>query len=145
IEVGQGGAQISNDDAQGGVISFSQSLYNVGESTGFTIITVNRTNDVSGPATVQYFTRDYTTSAATAPCNTISDFASSRCDYTSASGSMPFAPGETSKTFVVLISQDNYVETPESFSLSLASPTGGALLANPSTGTVTITAAATEP
>jgi len=46
-------------------------------------------------------------------CPTVSGIASSRCDFTSAVGTLRFAAGESSKTFVVLISQDNYVEGPE--------------------------------
>jgi CSLREA domain-containing protein len=145
IDVSQGGAQITNDDAQGGFIAFNQSVYTVGESGGFTTITVNRTNDLSGAATVDYFTRDYTDSATLAPCNTVSDFASSRCDYTSAFGTLHFAPGEASKTFIVLISQDSFVETAESLSLTLTNLTGGAAFGNLSTATVTIADDATEP
>ena len=145
IAEGQGGAQITNDDAQGGFIAFNQSVYTVGESGGFTTITVNRTNDLSGAATVDYFTRDFTDAATLAPCNTLSDFASSRCDYTSAFGTLRFEPGETSKTFIVLISQDSFVETPESLSLTLTNPTGGAAFGNLLTATVTIADDATEP
>ena len=145
INEGQGGAQISNDDAQGGFIAFSASLYTVSESGGFITITVNRTNDLSGAATVDYFTRDYTDSATLAPCNTVSDFASSRCDYTSAFGTLRFETGQTSKTFIVLISQDSFVETPESLSLTLTNLTGGAAFGSLSTATVTIADDATEP
>jgi hypothetical protein len=145
ITESQGGAQITNDDAQGGFIAFSQSLYTVPESGGFITITVSRTNDLSGAATVEYFTRDFTDSATIAPCTTVSDFASSRCDYTSASGTLRFAVGETTKTFIILISQDSFEEDPESLSLTLSSPTGGAQLGNPQTATVTITDDATEP
>jgi hypothetical protein len=145
INDAQGLGTIFNDDAQGGFIAFTQSVYAVGESAGFTTITVNRSNDLSGAATVDYFTRDYTDSATLAPCNTVSDFASSRCDYTSAFGTLRFEPGQTSKTLIVLISQDSFVETPESLSLTLTNLTGGALFGNLSTATVTITDDATEP
>ena len=145
INDAQGLGTIFNDDAQGGFISFSQSLYTVGESAAFTTITVNRSNDLSGAATVDYFTRDYTDSATLAPCNTVSDFASSRCDYTSAFGTLRFEPGQTSKTLIVLISQDSFVETPESLSLTLTNLTGGAAFGSLSTATLTIADDATEP
>jgi hypothetical protein len=145
IAEAQGGAQITNDDAQGGFIAFSQPIYTVGEGGGFTTVTVSRTNDLSGAATVEYFTRDYSDAVTEGPCSVVSNIASSRCDYTSASGTLRFEPGETSKTFVVLISQDNYLEGPEQLSLTLTNPTGGALLGNPPTAGVMITDDVTEP
>ena len=56
INDAQGVGTISNDDAQGGFISFSQSSFSIGESGGGITITVNRTNDISGAATVDYAT-----------------------------------------------------------------------------------------
>ena len=141
----QGLGTILNDDAQGGFISFSQPGYMVGESGGFTTITVNRTNDLSGPATVQYATSDDSGSATVVPCSTVNHIASSRCDFTTAHGTLRFGPGENSKTLVVLISQDNYVEGSEDFTLTLSNPTGGALFVTPSTATITILDDATEP
>jgi hypothetical protein len=53
--------------------------------------------------------------------------ASSRCDFNTAIGTLTFAPGETEKTFDVLINQDSYVESPfETFTVKLSNPTGGA-------------------
>ena len=145
IDDNQGSGTIFNDDAEGGFLGFSQPIYTVAESGGFTTITVTRTNDISRAATVQYFTRDYSSAATEGPCTTISNIASSRCDYTTASGTLRFAAGESSKTFLVLISQDNYVEGLESLSLNLSSPTGGAILALTSTATLRITDDITEP
>jgi len=138
----QGAGTITNDDAQGGFISFSQANYTVGESGGLVTITVNRTNDLSGPATVDYATADDVT---VVPCSTANSIASSRCDFTTALGTLRFAAGESSKTFVVLISQDNYVEGPETLTITLSNLTGGAALATPSTATLTITDDASEP
>ncbi|MCM3906181.1 MAG: DUF4214 domain-containing protein, partial [Pyrinomonadaceae bacterium] len=141
----QGLGTILNDDAQGGLISFSQSNYAVGESGGFIVITVNRSNDLSGPATVDYATSDDSGSSTVVPCSTANGIASSRCDFTNALGRLRFAAGESSKTFEVLISQDNYVEGPEALTLTLSNLTGGAVFATPSTATLTITDDASEP
>src|SRR5262249_13957595 len=98
--------------------------------------TVNRSGDTSPAVTVQYATSDG--SASLLPCSTANGQASARCDYTTASGKLSFASGDTSKTFIVLITQDSYVEGPETFTVILSNPTGG-VLSSPSTATVTIT------
>ncbi len=140
----QGIGTILNDDGPGGSISFSQSNYSVGEGDGLITITVNRTNDLSGSATVDYATSDDSGSATVVPCSTANGIASSRCDFTTALGTLRFAAGEGSKTFTVLISQDNYVEGPEALTLTLSNPTG-TTLASPSTSILTITDDAAEP
>jgi CSLREA domain-containing protein len=145
ISKAQGVGTILNDDAQGGIISFSQSNYSINESGRFITITVNRTGDTSGPATVAYATPDDSESSTVVPCATTNGIASPRCDFTSALGTLRFAASETSKTFTVLISQDNYVEGPESLTLALSNLTGGAVFGAPSTATVEIADDATEP
>jgi hypothetical protein len=140
----QGVGTIFNDDAQGGFISFSQSSYSFGEGGGSIMITVNRTNDISGAATVDYATSDPGVPSG-APCSTVNGNASSRCDFTTALGTLRFAAGESSKTFTVLISQDNYVEGPESLTLTLSNLTGGAVFVAPSLATLTIPDDTTEP
>jgi photosystem II stability/assembly factor-like uncharacterized protein len=142
----QGIGTILNDDGPGAgsVISFSQSSYNVGESDGQATITVTRTNDLSGPADVNYTTSDGSVSGIVVPCSTVNGLASSRCDFTSALGTLHFAAGESSKAFTVLISQDNYVEGPETLTLNLSNSTG-AVLGTTSSATLTINDDVTEP
>jgi hypothetical protein len=130
---------ILNDDAQGGIISFSQSNYSVAEEAGFLTITVNRSGDTTGAATVDYATSDDSDPGLTVSCAPPSGgIASSRCDFTTAIGALRFAAGETSKSFVVLISQDSYIEGPEGFLVALSNLTGGAVFGASSTATVTI-------
>jgi hypothetical protein len=140
---------INDDDPAGGFIGFSQPVYLVDEGAGVTTITVSRTNDLSGAATVNYGTLDYTYLVNEQPCApgvSLRNIASSRCDYTSASGTLRFEPGETSKTFQVLISQDSYAEGSESLGLKLTNPTGGARIPFDSAGAeLRITDDATEP
>jgi hypothetical protein len=71
--------------------------------------------------------------------------ASPKCDFTSALGTLDFAAGENIKTFVVLISQDSYVEGPENLTLSLSNPTNNSALTSPLTTALTIDDDVTEP
>jgi hypothetical protein len=107
------------------VVAFSASTYTVQEDLTFKTVTILRTGDVSGPATVDYVTAGVT--------------ASQRTDYTFAQGTIRFGAGESSKSFDVLISEDIKVEGTETFTITLSNGTGQALLGNPSTATVSIT------
>jgi hypothetical protein len=107
------------------VVAFSAATYNVQENMTFRTITVLRTGDVSGPATVDYITGGVT--------------ASQRTDYTFAQGTLRFAANESSKSFDVLISEDIKLEGTETFTVTLSNGTGQALLGNPSTASIVIT------
>jgi CSLREA domain-containing protein len=138
----QGLGTIVNDDPIGGYLKFPSANFVNDENAGQTTVSVNRIGDTSQAVTVDYATSD---NGPLVPCKTINSFASSRCDYTTALGTLRFAAGETAKTFVVLISQDNYVEGSESLTITLSNPTGGAQFATPSTATLTITDDPFEP
>ena len=112
------------------VVQFSASTYNVNEDLTFKTITVTRTGDISGPATVDYATDDVT--------------ASQRTDYTTALGTLRFAANESSKSFDVLISEDIKLEGTETFTITLSNGTGQALLGTPSIASVVITDDAIE-
>jgi hypothetical protein len=53
-------------------------------------------------------------------------------------GTLKFAANETQKTVDIPINLDAYTEGPETFTVKLSNPTGGAVLSLPSTATVTI-------
>jgi len=78
------------------------------------------------------------------PCSTASGVASSKCDFTSAFGTLNFAAGEDTKTFIVLISQDSFVEGPETLIVSLSHQTSGSALTTPQ-AVLTVTDDAIEP
>jgi glucose/arabinose dehydrogenase len=80
-------------------------------------IKVLRLGDTSAAATVDYATSDGT--------------ATERSDYTTARGTLRFAPGETEKTFDVLITDDALVETDETFNVTLSNPTGPVAIGSP--------------
>jgi uncharacterized protein (TIGR03118 family) len=111
------------------LIQFSTDTYAIGEGTGKIQITVTRSGDASGSATVNYNTFDESQPG----------HASQKSDYEIALGQVSFAPGETSKTFDVLIQNDNFVEGDEVISLALSNPTGdGVGLGSPNEAEVTI-------
>ena len=111
-------------------VQFNAASYDSVENNSAVTVTVTRTGDTSGAATVEYATSDGS--------------ASERSDYTTTLGTLRFAAGETSKTFDVLINEDSFVEGPESFTVSLSNPLGATLGGIPTT-TIQITDDLSEP
>jgi hypothetical protein len=105
------------------ILQFSATNYNIGEGGDAVTITVNRSGDTSGTATVDFLTSDGT--------------ATQSQDYIVNGGTLTFAGGDTSKTFTVLIVDDAFIEGNKTLNLTLSNPTG-ATLAAPSTATITI-------
>jgi len=116
-------------------VQFSQSAYSVNESAGFAQITITRTGDLSGTASVNYATSD---TAGLASCGVTNGIASERCDYATTIGTARFAAGDTSSVVIVPIVNDALVEGSESFSISLSAPSG-VTLGSPATATISIT------
>ena len=103
-------------------VSASQTVAEQGASAAFT---VSRSGDPSVALTVDYATSDAT--------------ASERGDYTTARGTLAFAPGEVTKTVGVLVTDDARDEADETLNLTLHNVTGQASLGTPSAATLTIT------
>jgi hypothetical protein len=113
--------------APAGTLQFGSTGATVTEGTDFSVtIPVTRTGDTSTAATI-----DYTTVNGTAA-------AGLNNDYVATSGTLTFAPGETTKNIVVSIVNNATAEPTEAFTVILSNPTGGASLGSPSTFTVTI-------
>ena len=87
----------------------------VNETDGTTVLTVNLSLASSGTITVDYATSDITAVAG--------------MDYTAASGTLTFTPGETSKTITITLLNDTVYELTEHFRVTLSNPTGAALSA----------------
>ncbi len=115
-------------------VQFSGANYVVREGSGLADITVTRTGDSANSVSVNFSTND---DAGAQPCSARTGVASARCDYTQTSGTLKFAPGETSKTIAVPISDDAYIEGNEHFGVTLTSAAGATLGTQAST-TVTI-------
>ena len=118
-------------------IQFSLSNYSVNKGDGHATITVNRTGDMSGSATVDYRTTDTDTFTLNCADPAKHGSAYARCDYATTLGTLTFAAGEASKTFSIPIINDSYADGNETFSVVLSNPTG-ASLGSPATATVTI-------
>jgi hypothetical protein len=105
---------------------FSNSSVTLSETLNQTVefdLTVTRTGDTSGAATIDYASADGT--------------ASERSDYMSARGTLFFNGGETTKTIPIFIVDDRFGEGPETFTVSLSNPVGCSL-GSQTTFTVTI-------
>ncbi|HEX8335129.1 MAG TPA: Calx-beta domain-containing protein, partial [Pyrinomonadaceae bacterium] len=117
-------ALVSNSQPVPTGVALSSNALNTTEWNGTMTVNVTRTGEVSAPTTVSYNTTDGTATAGS--------------DYTAASGTLTFAAGELTKSFNITIRQDNVYEGTENFTVTLSAPTGGALLAGPSSALVTL-------
>ncbi|HEX8181567.1 MAG TPA: pre-peptidase C-terminal domain-containing protein [Pyrinomonadaceae bacterium] len=116
-------------------LQFSAAGYSESEGNVKAAITVTRTGDASGPATVVFATVD---DPAAVPCNVINAQAYARCDYATTVDTLTFAPGVTTRTINIPLIDDVYNEGNETVQLALANPAGATLGAQ-SNVTLTIT------
>jgi hypothetical protein len=108
-----------------GTVQLATSMASVSEAAGTITVTVTRTGP-DGAVSVSYATMD---GSATSPA-----------DYLAAAGTLNWADGDaTPKTFQVTIVNDALPEPPETFTVNLSNPTGGAALGPTTVETVTIT------
>ncbi|HEX7314872.1 MAG TPA: Calx-beta domain-containing protein [Pyrinomonadaceae bacterium] len=110
-----------NFPAPAGSVQFETSTATVSEGAGFAEIFVTRSGATGAAASVQYATN-------IAFQFNIGFGASDLTDYTTTLGTLDFAPGETRKSFRVLITNDARSERGEPLTLSLNYPTGGVAL-----------------
>lgn len=103
---------------------FSAASYDVVENAGTAFVTVTRMGNTSNAATV-----DYATSNGTAI---------SGRDYTSVSGTLSFAAGETVKDFPIPIINNSLADGQRTIQLTLSNATGGDVISSPSTAVLHI-------
>jgi hypothetical protein len=106
-------AELTIVDNENGV-QYLDPTFSITEDALTATITVERFGDLSAPATVQYAASDGT---AVAPL-----------DYNATSGTLNFAPNETTKTFTIPVRNDFVTEPTETVNLALTNPTGGPAL-----------------
>jgi len=115
------------------IVFVSPANPSVSEGAGAITITVALSGDTSLPTAIDFAT----VNSSFAPCNVFNGMALQNCDYIATSGRLIFNPGETSKTFTVLIEDDAYVEGNETFGVTLSNPSG-AIVGGTNPTTVTI-------
>ena len=111
--------------AQPALPGISASDINVTEGnsgTSLATVTLSLSKASTSPITVNYATADGTATAGS--------------DYVAGSGSVTFAPGETSKTVAVTINGDTASETDETFQLRLSNAANATLLKTAATVTI---------
>ena len=94
-------------------LQFNASAYRVNEGAGTAVITLTRSGNSSGVASVNYATSNGTAMAGS--------------DYTASTGKLIFNAGETSKTFTVALINNTLREPDETLNLTLSSPLGATL------------------
>lgn len=104
-------------------VQFSASSYSIPENGTAVTITATLSASSSDSVTVKYKTHHGTAKATT--------------DFTRTSGKLTFAPGDTSATLQVAITDDSMPEPSEAFSIELLEPVN-ATLGDPKVATVTI-------
>lgn len=115
-----------HDDDPPQTIQFSSPTYSVVESGKLASITVTRDGGSAGTMIVDYATADGTAKSGKGR------------DFTATSGTLTFAPGETTKTISIPILDDKLFEGDESLTVSLSNPRGGATLGTNTLATLTI-------
>lgn len=112
------------------VVEFGTAALTVSEGGGALEVTLTRAGDTSEEVSTVYEIQ--------------SGSALSGADVVGAAGRVTFAPGETTKTFTIFITDDSLVEGAESFSVGLT-PDGNAVVGERSTVAVTISDNDTDP
>jgi hypothetical protein len=104
-------------------VQFTSAAQSVDETERTVTLNVSRTGDTSAASSVVFATTDGT--------------ADRRKDYTQTLGTLHFAAGERSKTIAVQVTDDVFLEPPETFTVSLSNPVGAMLGTTPQ-ATITI-------
>lgn len=105
-------------------VRLSSPNYRVAKKGVSATITVLRTTVTNVPVTVDFATKDGT---ATAPIN-----------YVATNGTLTFLPGETTKTFDIVVKDNNIITGDKTVLINLANPSTNGVLIFPASATLTI-------
>ncbi|HEX8458649.1 MAG TPA: Calx-beta domain-containing protein [Pyrinomonadaceae bacterium] len=110
------------------ILDFTQSGYAFSEDDDRAILSIRRTGDVSGAASVDYRTSDTDTFSVGCADNANNrNGAFGRCDFATTVGRINFAPFEQQKTITVPLIDDGHDEVDETFQVGLSNPAGATL------------------
>lgn len=124
VATAQGTGTINDNDASG-TFQFSAPTGGASESAGSVTVTITRTGDTAGAASVKFETSDLA--------------ATQRSDYTFGAGTVQFGPGETSKDVKILLVNDAFIEGDEALMVTLSNPSGNFVVGSPGSQVITIT------
>src|SRR5205814_1376519 len=119
----QGVGTIINDDGAPSITINDVTVTEGNGGTASAIFTVSLSNPSSQTITVNYATADGTA--------TLADN-----DYQSASGTVTFAPGQTTQTITVLVNGDTKFEPNETFQVNLSGASNASIADNQAIGTI---------
>jgi hypothetical protein len=115
----------ANLSQSAGRIGYAGTTASVAENAGTARVTVRRTGGFAGAVSIAFATSDGTATAGS--------------DYTATSGTLNWAAGDMNdRTITIALINDSQNEPNETFRITLASPTGGALIDGSTTLDVTI-------
>ena len=114
---------ITNDD-QAVVPALAISGVSAAESQGTFLFTVSLSTAVTSTVSVKFATANGTAKAGRTG------------DFLSTSGTLTFAPGQTTKTVAVTVNNDRLVEASETFTVRLSSAVGATIATGTATGTI---------
>jgi hypothetical protein len=106
---------LSSSSVAATTVGLSAAAYSVAENGGTLSITVTRTGETTAAMSLSYATSNGSGLAS----------ATSGVDYTSTSGTVSFAAGETSKSFTIPIVNNNVIEGNRSFYVTLSNAPSG--------------------
>jgi hypothetical protein len=95
------------------MVQFSNPTYSIQKGCDTASLTVNRSGDTSGTSTVDFVTIDH--------------LALQRTDYTLSAGRVTFAPGETSKSFPILVTNHGYARGNQTLAVAFTSSFGASI------------------
>ncbi len=110
--------------ARQGDLRFGQATYEVAETGGVAVVSVERVNGSLGAVAVRFAAADGTAAAG--------------ADYAATNGVLTFADGVATGSFAVAVADDDDDEPAETIWLALSEPSGGAALVAPSNAVLTV-------
>jgi len=132
---------VALSNATGGAVTSGSGLGTITNDDAMPSISIADVSQVEGNAGTSNFTFNVSLSnpsdQAVSVDFTTADGTAGATDYVTNAGTVNFAPGVTLQTIDVVVNGDTMFETNETFTVTLASPSGGVIGTGSATGTIT--------